>query len=179
MKTLKYLSFTCLLLLLFIVGVLFVTINNNSRSLTKQEIIKLQSVFYKDVDYSKVVITTANLPPAMAAIVFGNHIVYRKEYHRENFSDNYMKMGRLVHEICHVWANQSKGIKTSLLAATEHLRYKDQVYAHDALTGDKALHEFRYEQQCRILTDYYINRHFEFDISAYEMTVYKTINIIK
>jgi len=179
MKILIYLSVTCLLLLLFITSAIFIHLNNNSRPLTKREITELQSVFYEDVNYSKTMITSSSLPPAMAAIVFGNHIVYRKEYHIEDFGDDFMKMGRLVHEICHVWSNQTKGIQTSLIAATEHLRYKDQVYAHDVLTGDKALDEFRYEQQCRILNDFYINRHFEFDTSAYEMTIYKTIKDIK
>ena len=162
-----------------ITSIIFLNFNNDSRPLTEQEIVELQSVFYEDVNYSKVVISTANLPPTMAAFVFGNHIFFREEYSVEDYSQHYLKMARLVHEIGHVWANQSEGIQSSLIAIKEHLLYKEQVYAHDALSGDKALGDFRYEQQCRILSDYYINRHLEFDIFIFEMTIYKTINQIK
>ena len=112
----------------------------------------------------------------MAAYVFGNSIIYRKQYYLEDFSENYLKMGRLVHEIGHIWANQSKGFQTSLAAFTEHLKHKDRVYAHGPLTDNRSLDDFRYEQQCQILSDYYINRYLEFDTSAYEVTIYKSIN---
>lgn len=173
MKKIFLISLT---LLIMITGIFFLNFNNDSRPLSDQEIKKLQSVFYKDVIYSKVVISTANLPPTLAAIVFNNHIVFREEYSVEDFSQDYLKMARLVHEVGHVWANQSKGIQSSLVAVTEHLNYKDQVYAHDALSNDTVLADFRYEQQCRILRDYYINRYLEFDVSVYESTIYKTIN---
>ncbi len=179
LKFMKKIFFFSLTLLIVIISIFFLNFNNDHRPLTDQEIKELQSVFYKDVNYSEVIISTANLPPTMAAFVFGNHIIFREEYSVEDYSQHYLKMARLVHEIGHVWANQTKGIQSSLIAIKEHLLYKEQVYAHDALSGNKALGDFRYEQQCRILSDYYINRHLEFDISAYEKTIYKTINFIR
>ena len=175
----KKIFFIILTLLIMITGIIFLNFNHDSRPLTGQEIKELQSVFFEDVNYSKVVISTANLPPTMAAFVFGNRIIFREEYSVEDFSLHYLKMARLVHEIGHVWANQSEGFRSSLIAFKEHLIYKDQVYAHDALSGNKALGDFRYEQQCQILSDYYINRHLEFDVSMYEMTIFKTIKNFK
>ena len=176
MKKIIFLSLT---LLIVISSIIFLNFNNDFRPLTDQETRELHSVFFDDVNYSKVTISTANLPPTMAAFVFSNHIFFREEYSVKDYSQHYLKMARLVHEIGHVWANQSKGFQSSLIALKEHFIHKDQVYAHDALSGNKALDDFRYEQQCRILSDYYINRHLGFDISAYKMTIYKTINSIK
>ena len=176
MKTFFIIS---LALLIFSISIVYINFNNDNRQLTKREIKELRSVFFKDVDYSKVVISTANLPPTMAAFVFGNQIIFREEYYIADFSKNYLKMARLVHETGHVWGNQSKGFQTSLAAIVERVIHKDQVYAHDPLSNNnsdnKALHTFRYEQQCRILSDYYTNRHLKLDISAYEKTIYKTI----
>ncbi len=164
-------------LTLLVITVVVINSLGNTRPLTKYEIKELQSVFFEQVDYSKITLVTANLPPTLAALVFGNFILYREEYHNEDFSHDYLKMGRLVHEVGHVWANQTKGLQTSVYAVLEQIRYQDKVYTHKLLTGENSLDEFRYEQQCRILSDYYINRHLGFDITQYESTIYKTIKI--
>jgi len=171
----KKIFFIILFLLIVLLSFFFVNFNNDSRSLTEQEIKKLQTIFYNDVDYSQVMISTANLPPAMAAFVIGNRIIFREEYSTKDFSGNYLKMARLVHEIGHVWANQSTGLQTSLAAIMERVKFKDRVYSYDPLSGQKPLHEFRYEQQCQILSDYFIHRYLQNDVSAYEKTIYKTI----
>ncbi len=157
-------------------SIIFLNFNHDSRPLTNQEIKELRSVFFEDVIYSEVMISTANLPPTLAAFVLDNHIIFREEYSVDDFSQDYLKMARLVHEIGHVWANLSVGFHSSLIAFKEHFIYKDHVYTHKALSGNKALSEFRFEQQCRILSDYFINSHLKFDISTYEMTIYRTIN---
>lgn len=151
MKALKYLALFILLIIIITSSLFYFNFNKTDRALSQQEIIELKSVFGKKVDYSKIVINTANLPPTMAAIVLGNHIVFREEYYVEDFSKNYLRMARLVHEVGHVWANQTQGIQSSLIAASEHLRYGQQVYAHEALPENQLLSSFRYEQQCRKL----------------------------
>lgn len=143
-------------------------LNEGQRPLTSLEITELMTVFANKVDYSKVKIKTANLPPTMAGIVISNTIIFREEYYREDFSLDYLRMARLVHEVGHVWANQSQGIQTSLFAVWEHLRYGQAVYAHGSLSQNQSLTDFRYEQQCRILGDYYSQRHLGFDISDYQ-----------
>ncbi len=174
MKALKYLTLFILLIVIMISCLFYLNVNKTDRALNQQEIIELKSVFGKKVDYSKIVINTANLPPTMAAIVLGKHIVFREEYYVEDFSNNYLKMARLVHEVGHIWANQTQGFQSSLIAASEHFRYGQQVYAHEALSKKQSLSGFRYEQQCRILSDYYIKRHLDFDISAYQRLLNKT-----
>lgn len=163
---------------MLLIIIVTVTINlGNKRQLTKSEKIELQSIFFAQVDYSKITVVTANLPPTIAAIVLGNFIVYREEYHIQDFSRDYLKMARLVHEVGHVWANQTIGLQTSVSAILERIKYGEQVYSHESLMGNKSLDQFRYEQQCRILSDYYINRHLGFEIAQYESTIYKTIKI--
>jgi|GEM_PF-2785377 len=170
----KKFSFISLVLLIILISIFYLNFNNDSRLLTEQEIRELQTIFHDEVDYSQVTISTANLPPAMAAFVFGNHIVFREEYSTKDYSENYLKMARLVHEMGHVWAYQSSGFKTSLAAIMERIKFRDLVYAYDPLSGQKPLHEFRYEQQCQILSDYFTNLYLQDDVSAYEKTIYKT-----
>lgn len=176
-RTLLFATFLCLfccsLILLQIYGLYEI-----SRPLTNNEIKALKTVFYNEVDYSKIRIKTADLPPTLAAYVFNNQIIYRTQYHIDDFSENYMKTAMLVHETGHVWANQRKGFMSSLIAGAEHVFYGDDVYRHTSKNkGAKlSLDDFRYEQQCRILSDYYVKRHLKFDADNLDKIIYRTIN---
>jgi lipopolysaccharide export LptBFGC system permease protein LptF len=148
-----------------------------SRPLTNNEIKALKTVFYNDVDYSKIRIKTAALPTSLAAYVFNNQIIYRSQYHIDDFSEDYLKTAMLVHETGHVWANQRKGFISSLIAGAEHIFYGDDVYTHTS--GNKntqlSLDDFRYEQQCRILSDFYVKRYLKFDEDNLDKIIYRTI----
>ncbi len=171
MKKLFLSKIVVLLLFLFFA---FLQLTKNSRSLTDGERRELQSIFFDQVDYSKIEILETSLPPSMAAFVIGNHIIFRKEYYVDDFSKNYLRMARMVHEVGHIWANQKKGVHTSLIAMLEHLQKGDQVYAIDDIDRHKRLSDLDYEQQGRLLSDYYKLRYLGLNTSIHESMINKT-----
>ncbi len=148
----------------------------DGRSLTPEERVQLRSVFHDLVDYSAVRIQHKSMPAVMTAIVFRDRILFRSGYYVDDFSQDYLKMALLVHEVAHVWQSQRDPGYTLFSAMTEHLINGDDVYRYkDDGFGLRALSDFGYEQQGRILADYYIQRHLGESVQVFEETINQSI----
>ncbi|MBL8507302.1 hypothetical protein [Chitinimonas sp. JJ19] len=155
------------------------------RSLTAGERQLLGSVFGRALDYDRIRICSLGAMPGAAATVLGCHISYAAAWYRPDFALAELALqALLVHEATHVWQYQQRrqtGYTTPLKAAWEHLRYGRQGVYDYRLAPGKALCDYRYEQQGRLLQDYYLLKHGAAPAAApdsladYEAVIYRSI----
>ena len=130
-----------------------------SRKLTDNEIKLLQSIYFNEVDFTKVRITKKHLFSFLlrkfSGITFGNKIIFTKKSYRLDFSETISDSALLVHEICHVWQYQNTNYWW-FKAMLEHIKFGKDVYKYE-LTENKYFNNYRYEQQGEIMADYYRN----------------------
>lgn len=145
------------------------------RPLTAGELRALRSVFYDAVNYSRIRIARAPFPAYLTACVIGSRITFRPSYYVDDFSDNYLKMALLVHEVGHVWQFQVHGPYATLEAILEHVWYGDGAYSYRLATPVRPLADYGLEQQGHILRDYYERRYLGEDVRRYEATIYRSL----
>ena len=150
-----------------------------TRSLTTNELIILKSIYYNDIDYDKVVITTEHLFSKLlkrySAIVFDNTIVFTERSYKDDFSTGIKSMALLVHEICHVWQYQNLNYRW-YKAGIEHLKFGKSTYLYN-IASRKKLTDFRFEQQGEIMADYFrIRENMNVNKKIYEEVIYSVID---
>ncbi|MCD4665013.1 MAG: hypothetical protein K8R68_07050 [Bacteroidales bacterium] len=150
-----------------------------TRKLTTNELRILKSIFYVDVEYSKVKLTNQHLFSYLlkkySAIVFDNTIVFSKLAYKNDFSINTGSMALLVHEICHIWQYQNLNYRW-IKAGIEHLKFGKSTYSYN-IADHKKLTDYRFEQQGEIMADYYkLKQKNSPKVKVYEDIIYQVIN---
>lgn len=133
------------------------------RTLTQEETHLLTPIFSDQVNYDAITLYQVILPKQIAAIVIGNHIFYEKEYYRDDFSQDVMKMSLLSHEVAHVWLNQTYAWWKSVEAIFEHLQKGQDVYAISEIDHVSRIQNLQIEQQARVVAQAYLDRHYGFE----------------
>lgn len=100
-----------------------------------------------------------------SAIALGNNIYFKKEFYDNDFASNWpyfiqYNLGLFSHEIMHVWQYQNRERTGYTIAkvALEHIKYKDPYY-YELIEGKKLL-DYRYEQQAKIIEDFFLKHYF-------------------
>ncbi len=148
------------------------------RKLHNNELSILKPLYFKEVDYDKVIITTEHLFSKLlrgySGIVFDNTIVFTKKSYRDDFSKTTSDMALLVHEMCHVWQYQNLNYRW-YKAGVEHVKYGKSTYLYN-ISEHKRLTDFRFEQQGEVMADYFRKKLYQSsDISVYENVIYSII----
>lgn len=150
------------------------------RQLTHGEKLIVESVFGETVNSSVVRIVRGGwlflFFPVITAYVIRNHIYVNAPYYKPDFSkEELVFRGVLVHEVMHVWQYQNLPSYHYLKAVLENMRYPVRCYEYGELDPKMPLTDFRYEQQGRIVQDYYKRRERKEDVAAYEAVIYRSI----
>jgi hypothetical protein len=148
------------------------------RKLCHNELSILKSIYYNEIDYETIKITTdhifSKLLKKYSAIVFDNTIVFTKKSYKEDFSLNLNSMALLVHEVCHVWQFQNLNYRW-YKAGIEHLKFGKSTYIYSIANKTK-LTDFRFEQQGEIVADYFKLRESKSNsVNEYEKVIYSVI----
>ncbi len=148
------------------------------RKLCNNELIILKSLYFNEINYSKIKLTNQHIFSKIlkkySGIVFDNTIVFTKKSYKSDFSKNINDMALLVHEVCHVWQYQNLNYRW-YKAGIEHLKFGKSTYSYN-IAMNKKLTDYRFEQQGEILADYFKKRLLSsVDISFYEDVIYSVI----
>jgi len=123
-----------------------------------------QSVYGDHIDYSKVTITkTSNKMPIAAAMVLGSNTFYSEDYYEDDFSRSNIVVQKLfIHEMCHVWQNQTIPEKRQV---RDFFRLQFQTgFNYNAAYGYQdgeeyiAFEDLNYERQARLVECFYFAR---------------------
>ncbi len=150
-----------------------------TRKLNNNELLILESLYYNEIDYNKVIITNQHLFSKLlkkySAIVFDNTIVFTERTYKDDFSLTTTSMALLVHEMCHVWQYQNLNYRW-YKAGMEHIKFGDSTYSYN-IADHKKLSDFRFEQQGDIMADYFrLRLQKSSKVRLYEGVIYRTIN---
>ncbi len=150
-----------------------------TRKLNNNELQLLNTLYFNEIDYSKVIITNQHLFSKLlkkySGIVFDNTIVFTKKSYKDDFSLNTGSMALLVHEMCHVWQYQNLKYRW-YKAGIEHLKFGKSTYSYN-IADHKKLTDFRFEQQGEIMADYFrLKQKNSPKVDDYEDVIYSSVN---
>ena len=150
-----------------------------TRKLNNNELQLLNTLYFNEIDYSKVIITNQHLFSKLlkkySGIVFDNTIVFTKKSYKDDFSLNTGSMALLVHEMCHVWQYQNLNYRW-YKAGIEHLKFGKSTYSYN-IADHKKLTDFRFEQQGEIMADYFrLKQKNSPKVDDYEDVIYSSVN---
>ena len=151
-------------------------VSKGSRSMTPAERQLMQRVYGNAVNFSKVRIRKGTVLTVLSdALTIRNTISYDEDSFQDDFSPIVNDMALLCHELCHVWQHQNPKIDYSYWNALgEHIEYGDEVYEYD-LDTNNSLTDYRFEQQGKILQDYYPLLVLGLDVTNFEKVIYSSI----
>jgi len=114
-----------------------------------------QSIYGNSIDYSKVDIKGGGIFTIGGyARVIGNTIYFPSENYQEDFSKASLGLRAFsIHEIMHIYQHQKDPTYKLLAVLLEHLLNKDP-YLY-VLDENKKLSDYKFEQQAKIVQDYY------------------------
>lgn len=153
------------------------------RPLTSAEIALARSVFGDGLQYDAIRLRRGRLLTLFAdGVTFQNTVFLSRRIWSADYGAPEIRLSLkalLIHELMHVWQHQNLPAYHWTKAAAEHvpdllrLRYGTSVYAYEP--GVKPLLEYRYEQQGRMLQDYFMLRELRRDVSVYEAVLGDTL----
>ncbi len=151
-------------------------LHGGSRSLLSGEIAFARAVFGDSLDYAAVRLRLcALIAPFADGVTIRNTIFLSRRCYRSDFAAADVAVtlqALLVHELMHVWQFQNLKGYHWLKAGLEHIRHFGRVYDYElGSTGPPALLDYRYEQQGRLLQDYYMLKRLGRDVSLYEAAI--------
>ena len=126
------------------------------RSLTENEIETFGEIFGDSLDYDSIRVNRRGFLTRFMkgqGIVTGNTINVSADIYQEDFAlANLDLQAFFAHELTHVWQYQNVSSWTTLIAGSEHIRFRDPYgYSLDGRSFD----QYRFEQQGDIVRDYY------------------------
>ena len=147
----------------------------SARPLTTGEREMGRSVFADSLDWERIRLVRGGVLVLFAdGVAIRNRIYLHARVYRPDYAAADVRLtlrALLIHELMHVWQFQNLREYHWSRAGLEHLRHYGGVYEYRLAGAGEAVHallDYRYEQQGRLLQDYYMLRELGRDVSAYE-----------
>ncbi|MCR9142892.1 MAG: basic secretory family protein [bacterium] len=152
------------------------------RPLSVGEIELAREVFASSLDYAAIRLQGGGLLSLNAgAVVINNTIYFNASTYSSDFAAPDVRLSLralLMHELVHVWQFQNLPRYHWLKAGFEHISHWGRVYDYDlAANPAKALLDYRYEQQGRLVQDYYMLKKLGHDVTAYEGVIGERLSV--
>lgn len=166
------------------------------RPLTEGEIQLARAVFGSTLDYGLIRLQRGGLLSLYAgAVTIQDTIYFNVACYETDFAHPRVRLtlqALLIHELMHVWQYQNLSEYHWCKAGLEHISHFGRVYDYEFRRDSEALHtpgdsaqpvrqesaplllNFRYEQQGRIMQDYYMLKNLGRDVSLFEKIIGKT-----